>query len=315
MVYGTLGLEQFAELRSQASSRLNPRRTPSPEADAVIGSDCFHNGAALLDEVRHWHDFLRRGVRKGDMLTEQVLNLVEEQMLVKNPEARITADNLYPELERLLKDAVEAQAKTLELYPVIFAALNRTEELWAERNRDAAVASKIHPQPKSKNLAPTSRGQMAVPSARKSHLMAPMQTSHRSKIAGAVAGNINIPSRVFVTADTDSAQSRVIVQSPPGAEPPPKSYETTSSPPSVPPSPPQVSPPARSATATTAVGRAPTGFNSRYGIYVWQTEQEIFLLNSAEVHAKEEGRRNLVETLHQERHRMLIFSTLINKRH
>lgn len=70
--------------------------------------DCFHDGSRLLREVHDWHQLLRSSVRRTDPLTEQVLDLIDHKVLIKEPEKRIRLPDLCADLEQLVMCAKKA---------------------------------------------------------------------------------------------------------------------------------------------------------------------------------------------------------------
>jgi hypothetical protein len=64
--------------------------------------DCFHNGSDVVSEVTGWHKLLRKSARKSDPITEQVLNLIDQKMLLRNPENRIKSGKLCDELKHIV---------------------------------------------------------------------------------------------------------------------------------------------------------------------------------------------------------------------
>lgn len=51
--------------------------------------DAFHDGSDVLPAVLEWHDHLRNSARRADTLTWRVLDLVDKELLVANPEHRL----------------------------------------------------------------------------------------------------------------------------------------------------------------------------------------------------------------------------------
>ncbi|ERF73563.1 hypothetical protein EPUS_07497 [Endocarpon pusillum Z07020] len=215
VVYGNQGLEQFAELRSAAINRISPNRTTSQEAGIVIGSDCFHDGQAVLEDVLHWHKFLRRGIRGSDTITGQVLQLVEEKMLLKDASSRISAQDLCEELQGILQSVQSLHSQIPPHHETIRKALNRTEEKWAAKTKADAedAARKPLGSLKSEAATPSSRGLHPTRGGQISQLLTPMQTSHRSKASGKASSIITTPSRVLIATSTDNTGSRLVVQS------------------------------------------------------------------------------------------------------
>ncbi|KAK2056910.1 hypothetical protein LY76DRAFT_517425 [Colletotrichum caudatum] len=72
VVLGTQGVLIFNQLRREAIF-----------GSTGNSSDTFHDGKAVLAEVRHWHDYLREAARRNDAYTSAVLDMVDKHMLVE----------------------------------------------------------------------------------------------------------------------------------------------------------------------------------------------------------------------------------------
>ncbi|EFQ30215.1 uncharacterized protein GLRG_05359 [Colletotrichum graminicola M1.001] len=72
VVLGTQGVLIFNKLRQEAIFRVKEDL-----------SDAFHDGETVLEEVRHWHDYLREAARGSDVYTSAVLDMVDKHMLVE----------------------------------------------------------------------------------------------------------------------------------------------------------------------------------------------------------------------------------------
>lgn len=74
-------------------------------------SDCFHNGFAVLQEVKKHYEFFRYPLSETDITTLAVLNLVDKYMLQEDPNKRWEAGRLlqatYDELQRTGKSLPE----------------------------------------------------------------------------------------------------------------------------------------------------------------------------------------------------------------
>lgn len=138
LILGYRGLCQFQKLRQRAPQ------------------DCFHDGKQILDDIIEWHHFLRTAIRKTDTLTHKVLDLVDEEMLVRATEQRITAASLCSKLEWVLEsscrnyaDPMSDTVRTLlgdyehtsQVSKLRFASLDRAPQttfrppLWQQQNR------------------------------------------------------------------------------------------------------------------------------------------------------------------------------------
>ena len=89
-------------VEEQRSRQISQKNTP----DLTVG-DYFHDGREVLLDVRSWHNVLRSALRKTDSVTSQVLELVEQKMLLGNPELRIKAKGICTELKYILSRSRE----------------------------------------------------------------------------------------------------------------------------------------------------------------------------------------------------------------
>jgi hypothetical protein len=79
--------------RSQPStSKTRPTLTPG---------DYFHNGEEVLPDVLSWHDYLRSTLRRTDMVTSRVLDLVDQKIFRGDAALRIKSEGLCKELDEL----------------------------------------------------------------------------------------------------------------------------------------------------------------------------------------------------------------------
>ncbi|KAE9961977.1 hypothetical protein BLS_001043 [Venturia inaequalis] len=108
VVFGFQGIIDYEAVRRRAISVLRDNDEPGPVAD-----DAFHNGTRVLSKVLTWHAYLRENMRKSDVTTERVLNLIEKHMLLEDPRARIDSAMLCSKLAgivELSKHDVDARA-------------------------------------------------------------------------------------------------------------------------------------------------------------------------------------------------------------
>jgi serine/threonine protein kinase len=96
LVAGYQGITLYRELRKKA------RRAEGNTSDA------FHNGIKVLPAVVDWHKSLRSRLRKTDTLTSLVLDLVENGMLLRDPEERLSAEGICAQLRMIYKRAQAA---------------------------------------------------------------------------------------------------------------------------------------------------------------------------------------------------------------
>jgi serine/threonine protein kinase len=106
VVFGFQGIRQFDIVREMAITKLiqqqrSHRSSQTSEVQLTEG-DRFHDGERVLDDVLLWHRLLRNSLRKTDMVTSKVLDLVDQKMLKADPSHRIEAKDLCKELKEIL---------------------------------------------------------------------------------------------------------------------------------------------------------------------------------------------------------------------
>ncbi|EXJ58240.1 serine/threonine protein kinase [Cladophialophora yegresii CBS 114405] len=210
-VYGTSGLEQFAELRRQAIKHIIDNKAVPEQSEVPLeAGDFFHDGQRALEAVSLWHSFLRQGLRKSDRFTEKVLDFIENAMLVSNPALRISAQKLCEELYKIkesatgfLGDAVVADC----IRDAIQTTQLRWEEGLVEASQSRAKESKASmPSRNSVELRAQSPAGARVPTSQ----LPQTRVSHRSRAVGHNLQSFIITSRGLMpgTAHDDSLTTR-----------------------------------------------------------------------------------------------------------
>ncbi|CAG9997041.1 unnamed protein product [Clonostachys byssicola] len=95
--YGFIRQGAIKTLREHGRGLSHP---PGPNCD-----DAFHDGSNVLRVVTDWHTHLRNSVRASDTISCQVLDLVDNEMLLSNPERRLSAAELKTRLKTILAKA------------------------------------------------------------------------------------------------------------------------------------------------------------------------------------------------------------------
>lgn len=96
IVRGYRGVQEYEEFRLHASKQLN--RTSHP-------SDTFHDGENVLPEIRQWHEHLKRITRRCDNITHRILDIVDDYLLSKDIEVRLTSTELREKLDHKISIA------------------------------------------------------------------------------------------------------------------------------------------------------------------------------------------------------------------
>jgi hypothetical protein len=161
-------------------------------ASSLNKADYFHDGRSLLPEVTRWHTLLRNFVRKTDPLTVQVLNFVDQNMLLGNPEKRMKMVDVCAGLDSLISSS-GGQSMPSEMETMMQMLLQIDQD--ADPTADAEV---VLEKPKTKTLGlPVDRKAMK---SQITHLPL-MKTSHRSQyLASTLAHSVQRPSNTQNTA-------------------------------------------------------------------------------------------------------------------
>ncbi|KAI0435597.1 hypothetical protein F4803DRAFT_305475 [Xylaria telfairii] len=93
LMLGLEGIKQFQMLR-----RAVIKTIPYP----FLSDDAFHDGSTVLDVVTDWHKYLRRIVRTSDPISHRLLDLIDHEVLGRDPDSRLTTAALYNKLMDLL---------------------------------------------------------------------------------------------------------------------------------------------------------------------------------------------------------------------
>ena len=140
MVFGKTGIEWFDKIRRQAISRIVRNRLPSEASTSLLGrGDYFHDGRDVLRVVCDWHKYLRRGLRPDDKVTPMVLDLVDHDMLIGNPDDRISAHELSNKLQEIKRRYDHDPPSPVD--DTIREVLFQVDKAWVARDQES------HPSP------------------------------------------------------------------------------------------------------------------------------------------------------------------------
>jgi hypothetical protein len=104
---GWQGILQYEMIRKSAG------RNRSKDRD-LPWHGAFHDGNSMLPEVKQWHQLLRASMRRSDPITDSILDIVENEMLLSEPHKRIEVEDLCQKLTHLFTEA-ERVAKDTEV--------------------------------------------------------------------------------------------------------------------------------------------------------------------------------------------------------
>lgn len=173
---GYQGILQFTKLRQKAIKKIVPERDlqhPSQNTTLSITlADHFHDGHDVLADVLNWHVFLRRALRKTDTMTNRVLDLIDDKMLLGSATERINAKDMCAELKQLLSQTQQSP----DLPESIMEALREVDDEAPSTSLISTFSKTI--QEKDQSLIISSDRK-----ARKSKLLdlPLMKTTHRSE--------------------------------------------------------------------------------------------------------------------------------------
>lgn len=72
-------------------------------------TDAFHDGNELLPEIKGWHQYLKIVIKKSDIVTSDILDLVETKLLLANHTDRKTSKWLTQELSLIIDRAKKSE--------------------------------------------------------------------------------------------------------------------------------------------------------------------------------------------------------------
>lgn len=97
IVKGCRGIDEYRILRTLALKDLSTAKHIAP--------DGFHGGSDVLPQIRHWHSHLREIRRHSDTITPAILDLVDNELLLGDPEARLSSEELSVRLKKIVAEA------------------------------------------------------------------------------------------------------------------------------------------------------------------------------------------------------------------
>ena len=145
--------------------------------------DCFHNGTGVLKEVTGWHVLLRNSCRKTDTITPEIIDLIDQLMLLEDPESRIDAQSLHDRLKAIVESATAVIDRDKGADPPeVRAQRDHMEMLLKEIDRDNEAAARHgikEASPEHTRLSvsglPVNRGALKA----RITLLSQQKTSHR----------------------------------------------------------------------------------------------------------------------------------------
>ena len=126
---GFQGVWQYERLRRTAIAQLKEQHKRDPSVSAPEADDAFHDGKEVLPEVIDWFGYLRHAFRRSDFVSDKILKLVCNSMLLSDPRRRINSPDLCNELKDILILGVhkledeEKSGKVSKINPAILEIL------------------------------------------------------------------------------------------------------------------------------------------------------------------------------------------------
>ncbi|KAK3320296.1 hypothetical protein B0T19DRAFT_404801 [Cercophora scortea] len=161
MGQGLEGMKRYYILRKQAIQRFQYFRGSGY-------SDCFHNGVDLLPEVKAMHAEIAASLPEYDIITRQMIKLVEEEMLLGPIEKRSPADKLQRTFDLYHEEATRGmtpQRPALTTLPAVSLPLegpiSTGTRPWSAETT-VTMASVPNSTPNSPPWSPVGAGQRAT---------------------------------------------------------------------------------------------------------------------------------------------------------
>ncbi|CAG9947609.1 unnamed protein product [Clonostachys rosea f. rosea IK726] len=114
VILGPTFYQAYGFIRQDAIKTLRESRGGLPNTPGPYCDDAFHDGSKVLRAVTDWHTHLRNSIRTSDTISRQVLDLVDNEMLLSNPEDRISSAELRNRLETILTGAESKYHKLVD---------------------------------------------------------------------------------------------------------------------------------------------------------------------------------------------------------
>ncbi|KAH7171388.1 kinase-like domain-containing protein [Dactylonectria macrodidyma] len=114
VILGPAFYVRYSIIREEAIKELRRAHEHNQDISVPFSDDAFHDGNKVLDAVTEWHDHLRNSTRRADTISRRVLDLVDNGMLVNDPEKRLTSTQLYESLSEIIEVARASYQKNLD---------------------------------------------------------------------------------------------------------------------------------------------------------------------------------------------------------
>ncbi|XXG99358.1 hypothetical protein Hte_005695 [Hypoxylon texense] len=138
---GYQGVRAYHEQRRSAIRMRREKRQNGENVTVPVADDAFHDGTDVLPEVREWHDHLRSVLRVSDTITERILKIVDEHMLVAEPVRQSRAVSVHDALQEELRLARKDYEKLVRKGIVKLVAESVKEALLRVENQESSPAN------------------------------------------------------------------------------------------------------------------------------------------------------------------------------
>lgn len=184
-------MRQFSDLRCKATTALfeTGGAKPSKSGKRPGKGDYFHNGEHVLPEVKQWHDFLRQIVRSTDVLSYEILNIIDDYLLVPE-DKRLTASQLCDWFEDFLSSVNSAEPENTNVSDAVAEAIETALKREAEEVQDHLDSqSKV-----DRDLAKNDATYLQIPGLAVQTKAASSRTNATQEVARvSLAARVNLP--------------------------------------------------------------------------------------------------------------------------
>ena len=111
LVLGPEGIFRYQLLRENAQNVIQDEDA----SNHVTPPAAFHDGENLLEDVRDWHRFLKFAARRSDHITDRMIDLIEEKMLVPQASHRMQAAEIYESMRAIILAPQEEPPNSISL--------------------------------------------------------------------------------------------------------------------------------------------------------------------------------------------------------
>ncbi|KUI70081.1 hypothetical protein VM1G_11686 [Cytospora mali] len=82
VVLGPQAYEKYRTRRVMAIKEIQQRKMVDKAVSVPSCDDAFHDGRTVIPAVTEWHNHLRNSLRKADAITQRILDIIDQSMLI-----------------------------------------------------------------------------------------------------------------------------------------------------------------------------------------------------------------------------------------